>query len=393
MSALAYAENILRQTERRALRLPSRQQILKGTHSDKLDRWLGKGQTEVYSQMFRDWKGPPVALAGVPGAVYVGPGGDFCGPIEGGGFANLIDFAEQRQRRVFRKFAEQQRSKVHGFSSLSDLISEATTGGKSQMLLYSKSPTTATTVGNACSPWAFGALPATGGVGGTSGTGRKTTRTTTGALKQENAAGGDTLHLTTWTGQANAVSSLMLYDRLWDMTYNHATSTSTAIDASNRPDRYQTAALAPGNFIAGEITTALSATAHNLTVTYVDQDGNTAEAAAAYAAPVSAVAGRVQLVAGAWFVPLNSPDTGARYLTNVAQSTITSVTGVANWWVGHPIAMMPFPVANVPFVLDGINSAFNLQRVYDDACLAFYTPAVAATATINYTGVIQLVSG
>lgn len=366
----------------------------KHTHSDRLDRWLGAGQTEVYSQMFRDWYGPPVALAGVPGAVYVTGGGEFVGPIKGGGFANLVDFAEQRQRRVLRNWAERQSRTLNaGFSSLSDLISEATTGGKSRMLTYSKSPTTGTTAGNAVSAWAFGALPSTGGTGGTSGTGRKTIRTTAGALRFDNAAGGDQLHLTTWTGQASAVSSLMLYDRLWDMTYNHATSTSTAIDSANQPDRYQTSVLAPGNFVAGEITTALSATAHNITVTYVDQDGNAAEAAAAYAAPVSAVAGRAPLVAGNWFVPLKAGDTGARYLTNIAQSTITSVTGISNFWIGHPIAMMPFPVANVPFVLDGINSAFNLQRIYDDACLAFYTPAVAAAATITYTGLIQLVSG
>jgi hypothetical protein len=366
----------------------------KHTHSDRLDRWLGAGQTEVYSQMFRDWYGPPVALAGVPGAVYVTGGGEFVGPIKGGGFANLIDFAEQRQRRVLRNWMDRQsRTMNAGFASLSDLIAEATLGGKSQMLMYSKSPTTGTTAGNAVSAWAFGTLPSTGGTGGTSGTGRKTIRTTAGALSFANAAGGDTLHVTTWTGQANAVSSLMLYDRLWDMTYNHASSLSTAIDSANRPDRYQTLELAPGNFISGEVTTALSATAHNVTITYVDQAGNTAEAAAAYAAPVSAVAGRAPLVAGNWFLPLNAGDTGARYLTNIAQSTITSVTGIANYWVGHPIAMMPFPVANVPFVLDGINSAFNLQRIYDDACLAFYTPSIATTATINYTGLIQVVSG
>jgi hypothetical protein len=375
------------------MRLPTRQEILKGTHSDKLDRWLGKGQTEVYSQMFKDWKGPPVALAGVPGAVFVAPGGDFCGPIEGGGFASLIDFAEQRQRRVLRKYMEQQRSKLHGFSSLSDLISEATTGGKSQLLLYSKAATTATTVGNAFSCFNVGTLPSASGVGGTSGTGRKCVRTTTGALRQNNAGGGDTLHLTTWTGQATAVSSLMLYDRLWDMTHNHATATTTNVDASNRPDRYQTTDLAPGNFVSGEITTALSATAHNLTITYVDDAGNSAEAAAAYAAPVSAVAGRSPTVAGQWFVPLNAGDRGARYLTVVTQSTITSVTGVTSWWIGHPISMMPFPAANVPFVMDGINSAFNLQHIYDDACLAFYTPSIATTGSITYTGTIQAVSG
>lgn len=367
---------------------------MQSTHASKLDRWLGAGQTEFYSNMFRNWYGPPVALAGVPGAVYVTGGGDFVGAIRGGGLCNLFDFALQRQRRIVRNWFNRQKSMANtGFSSLGDLISEATAGGKSQLLMYSKSPTTATTAGNACSAFNVGALPAAGGVGGTSGTGRACADANTGALQFTNASGTDTLHLTTWTGQANAISSVMLADRLWDMTYNHATSTSTAIDSANRPTRYQTTPLAPGNFISGEITTALSDTAHNLTVTYVDQAGNAAEAAAAYAAPVSAVACRSPTVAGQWFVPLNSPDTGARYLTNIAQSTITSVTGTTSWWIAHPIAMMPFPVANVPFVLDGINSAFNLQRIYDDACLFFYTPAVASAATINYTGIIQLVSG
>jgi hypothetical protein len=368
--------------------------LLRPTHADRLDRWLGEGQTAVYSEMFKDWYGPPVPIAGVPGAVYIAGGGDFVGPIKGGGFANLLEFAHQRQRRILRNWLNRQsRTTNAGFASLSDLISEATAGGKSQLLMYSKSVTTATTVGNAISHFNMGTLPSASGIGGTSGTGRKTIRTTTGALRQANATGGDTLHLTTWTGQANAVSSAMLVDRLWDMTYNHATATNTAIDASNRPDRYQTSDLAPGSFISGEVTTALSATAHNLTVTYVDDAGNAAEAAAAYAAPVSAVAGRSPTVAGQWFVPLNAGDYGVRYLTNIAQSTITSVTGVTSWWIGHPISMMPFPVANVPFVLDGINSAFNLRRIYDDACLFFYTPMVAATGTIVYAGTVQVVSG
>jgi hypothetical protein len=344
--------------------------------------------------MFKGWPGPPVALAGVPGNVYVRggvDGGDFVGPLAGGGFANLIDFAEQRQRRILRNFMERQRRTLHGFSSLSDLISEATTGGKSQMLLYSKVPTTDTTAGNAMSCGNFGTLPVARGVGGASGTGVKCVRSTAGALGQANAAGGDTLHLTTWTGLASAISSLMLADRLWDMDYNHATATTTAVDSANRPDRYQTAALAPGNFITSEITTQ-PATAHTMTITYVDQDGNAAEAAAGYTDSLG-VAGRCDTPAGTWFTTLNSPDTGARYLTHVDQNTITSVTGHSTWMILHPIAMMPFPVANVPFVMDGINSAFNLQRIYDDAYLMFYTPAVVSAATITHSGMIQLVSG
>jgi hypothetical protein len=216
---------------------------------------------------------------------------------------------------------------------------------------------------------------------------------TTGALKVVQPSGGDQSHITTITLQASAVSSLLLFDCLWDMTYNHASATSTAVDASNRPTRYQTAALAPGNFLSSEITTALSATAHTITPTYVDQDGNTAEAAAAYSAAVSAVAGRANTPAGTWFATLNSGDTGLRYVTNIAQSTTASVTGVSTFFIGHPLALVPIPVANLPFIYDGINTAFSLERVYDGACLSFLTPAIATTGTITYNGLIRLVQG
>jgi hypothetical protein len=340
----------------------------------------------------RGWYGPPIPIANVPGHVYACGDGDFCGPIKGGYYSNLLDFAYGRVKSALRRSRHPGQLNA-GFTSLSDLISESTSGGKGQQFIFNTAATTATTAGNAFSCWNVGNLPAAGGTGGSSGTGRECTRTTTGALGQSNAGAGDTLHLTTITVQATAVSSLMLVDRLWDMTYNHANATTTTVDALNRPSRYQTAGLAPGNFISGEVTTGLSATAHNLTMTYVDQDGNTAEAGPTYAAPTSAVAGRSPTVTGSWFIELNTGDTGVRYLTQIAQSTITSVTGVSNFWIGHALALIPCPVANVPFIFDGINSAFNLERVYDGACLMFYTPRIATTGSITYNGVIKMVSG
>lgn len=366
------------------------------THAQRLERWAGADVVANLQQTMKDFprNAPPVAVAGMPGLVYVRGGGDIVGRLEGGYFSNAVDYNAQKYRGALKRWARQQARQANaGFTSLSDLISEATSGGKSQQLLFQKAPTTGTTVGNAVVARNIGNLPAARGTGGTSGTGVKATRATTGALKFANPTGGDQTHLTNISLQASAVSSLLLMDVLWDMTYNHASSTSTAVDSANRPDRYQTAALAPGNFISGEITSALSATAHNLTVTYVDDAGNTAEAAAAYAAPVSAVALRTPTVAGQWFVPLNSPDAGARYLTNIAQSTITSVTGTTTWFVAHPLALVPVYIANVPFFFDGINSAFSLERIYDDACLGFMTPAIAATGTITYNGLIRLVQG
>lgn len=366
------------------------------THAQRLERWAGPEVVANLQQTMKDFprNAPPVAVAGMPGLVYVRGGGDIVGRLEGGYFSNAVDYNQQKYRRVLREWAAlQQRQANAGFTSLSDLISEATSGGKSQQLLFQKAPTTGTTVGNAVVARNIGALPVARGTGGTSGTGVKTTSATTGALRFANPAGGDQTHLTTISLQASAVSSLLLMDVLWDMTYNHASSTSTAVDSANRPDRYQTSGLAPGNFLSGEITTALSATAHTLTATYVDDAGNTAEAAAAYSAPVSAVALRTPTVAGQWFVPLNTGDAGLRYVTNIAQSTITSVTGVTTWFVAHPLALVPVYVANVPFIYDGINSAFSLERIYDDACLSFMTPAIATTGTITYNGLIRVVQG
>lgn len=365
---------------------------MKSTNSQRLERWLGTECVERMSREMRGWYGPPIAVAGVPGRVYATGDGDFVGPIAGGYFGNLADFSRQRARRIMREWSmRQQYTAGAGFASLSDLISEATSGGKMQNLLFNKAATTATTAGNAFVARNVGALPSARGVGGTSGTGVKCTKATTGALSFANPTGGDTTHLVNFTVQATAASSLLLFDCLWDMTYNHASSLSTAVDSANRPDRYQSLTTAPGNFMSSEITTQ-PATAHTITVTYVDNADNTAEAATAFACSLG-VAGRTNMPAGQWFVTLNAGDTGVRYITNIAQSTITSVTGVSTFFIGHPLALAPCPIANMPFIYDGINSAFNLEQVYDDACLSFMTPGIATTGNITYNGIVRIVSG
>jgi len=230
-------------------------------------------------------------------------------------------------------------------------------------------------------------------VGGTSGTGVECTSATAGANKFDNPTGGDTTHITTVMAQANSVQSLMLFDCTWDMTYNHASSTSTAIDSANRPTRYQTGTTAPGSFLSNEITTTLSATAHTLTATYVDDQGNTAEAATAVSAGTGVTAGRTALPAGSWFLPLNAGDRGLRYLTNMAQSTVASVTGISTWFIGHPLVWIPMPLANVPHIYDGINSAFNLERVYDNANLSWMCPGIATTGAWTFSSQVRLVSG
>jgi len=361
---------------------------------NRVSRWLGQDLVENIEQNMKHWYGPPIPIATPMGSLYAKKGGDIVGKLQGGYYYGLADYTAEKFKAASRRVMRKQTLHA-GFSSLSDLISEATTGGKSQFLQFTKAGT-AGTAGRSNSLFNVGAWPAAGGTGGTTGTGRACTRTTTGALTQANAAGGDQLHLTTMTVQASVAGQMLLvYDRLWDMTHT-MTVDPRSCDAANVPTRYQTAALAPGNFFSGEVTTVLPAATPTITLNYVDQDGNSVTGSALSTIFSAAAVSTVPFTAPSWFYPLASTDTGLRSLQNSANAIDLSAamaSGVVTWFIGHPLAFIPMPLANTPVILDGINSAFNLQRVYDDACLSFMEISKGAVTATNWWGAIQLVSG
>lgn len=274
-----------------------------------------------------------------------------------------------------------------GFASLSDLIAEATSGGKRQDWTFYKSGSLAVAAAWA-SLWNVGALPAAGGAVTARPGGAVPVRTTTGALGQTNAAAGDTLHITTWYGQASAApNTLLIYDRIYHAgSIDHTIATAQSI--TGVPTRYDTTT-SPGNFAFLEVTSALGATAQNLTLTYMDQDGNAAEAAAALA--VIASSGLTRICHAPFFIPLNATDTGLRKATDVTFSA-GNTGGTSALVIGHPLAWLPQNKADEMQVMDGINSAFNLVRFLDNACVTFLELKGVATAT-NYTGSMTLVSG
>lgn len=361
-------------------------------HANRLDRWLGDGAAERISLSMVNWYGPPIPIYNVPGRIYATKGGDFCGALKGGFYGCLADYTYDRVKRAARKNLN---TLNMGFSSLSDLISEATTGGKAQNLQFTKSGTTGV-AGRSNSLFNVGSFPAAGGTGGTTGTGRVTTSATTGAMIQANPAGGDTLHITTITAQGSVgTQCLLLYDRLWDMTHT-MTVDPRSCDAANVPTRYQTAALAPGNFFSGEVTTVLPAATPTITLDYVDQDGNNVTGSALSTIASAAAVNTVPFTAPNWFYPLASGDTGLRSLQNSANAINLSAamaSGVVTWFIGHPLAFIPMPAANTPILVDGINSAFNLAQVQDNACLCFMELFKGATTATNWWGNIMLVSG
>lgn len=279
-----------------------------------------------------------------------------------------------------------------GFSSLSDLISEITTGGKRQDLNFTKAGT-AGIAARSNSLWNVGSVPGAGGIGGTTGTGVAKTRASTGALTQTNPGGADTLHIVGGVFQGTiGTQLLLLYDRLWDMTHT-MTVDPRAVDTANLPTRYQTAALAPGNFISGEVTTVLPAATPTITFSYVDQDGNAAEAGPALSTIASAAAvNTIPFTAPNWKYPINAADTGVRSITNVDLSAAMA-SGVVSWFIGHPLMWIPMPTANVPVVIDGVNSYIQLAEVLTGACLAFLEICKGATTATSWWGNVTLVSG
>ncbi len=373
------------------------------THSDRLERWLGADQVERISESMRHWHGGPIAVAGVPGAVFAARGGDFVGPIDGGGFANLYDYAERRVKAAARAARERderlrregiQRNHA-GFSSLSDLIAEAT-AGKARDFHFNKVGTTGV-IAATNSLWRVGAHPVAGAAAAAAPGGTVPTSASTGAFAFSNPTGGDTQHFVRGEGFTTVASNtLLLYDRLFAVAVNMNSTAPQAV--TGVPTRYQSTTpgaqdYAGSNFLFFECGTALAATAHNWTTClYTDQDGNTGATLPSLTGNSANIINRLDHPTGQWFAPLASGDSGILALTQVQLSAAVA-TGACDAVIGRPITFMPMPVANLGFIVDGINSAFNLVRIFDNACLAFLEILKPSTGATTYTGSFRTVAG
>jgi hypothetical protein len=366
-------------------------------NTSQLERWLGAEKVAEVAGLMEGWYGPPIALHGVPGAVYACAGG-FTGELRAGFEASALDRAEdvfRRLRRGSRRAAYRSLSTTYaGFASLSDLIAEAT-AGKRQEFQYQKVGTTGV-VAVTNSLWRVGNQPIAAANASNAPGGDAPTDATTGAFPFANPTGGDTLHFVSgYPNAAVAGNTLLLYDRIFQV---NKTMSSTATEAvTGVPTRYQSVTIgaadyAGGNFLFVEVGGALSAPAHNWTVClYTDQDGNTGATLPSLTGNGSAIVNRLDHPTSQWFAPLASGDSGVKALTQMQCSA--SITGTINFVVGHPIAWMPCPIANLTCVADGINTAFNLARVFDDAALALLEVVKPATTATTYTGTFTLVAG
>jgi hypothetical protein len=188
----------------------------------------------------------------------------------------------------------------------------------------------------------------------------------------------------------------MLYDRLFQVNKTMASTATEAV--TGVPTRYQSTTpgaqdSAEGNFLFVEVgLTALAATAHNWTVcTYTDQGGS-ASTLPSLTGNSGAIVNRLDHPTQQWFAPLESGDRGIRTLTQM-QCSASVATGEINFVIGHAIAITGHPLAALVSVLDGINSAFNLVRIFDDAALALLDFNKVNTTATTFNGIFRTVAG
>lgn len=387
---------------------------MKHTHSDKLERWLGADQVQALSNQFKDFY-YPVPLNGVPGKVFVMPGGDFTGEIQAGAYMSKHDGAAVTLRKILNaadrkvkhnkalgtlidliKAEGRMPASIGAFASI-DAVVAAFTGGKGQVMNFSKTGVASNAIGNANDLWTRVGSPAAGAAASAAPGGVAPTAATTGALGYKNLGTANKGHYLNWALSASVINnSLLLYDRIFAVS---KTMNSTATEAvTGVPTRY--VSTTPGNddYCGGNFlfpanpTTVLAATAHNWTVVqYTNQAGTTAQSAQSIAGVSACVVGGIDLAPGNWFIPLNAGDNGLTALSQM-QCSAAVATGTIDFVMGHIIGVNACPIANLACLDDGLYTSLNTTLIKDNACLSFLELPKPATTATTYSGILRCVS-
>jgi hypothetical protein len=267
------------------------------------------------------------------------------------------------------------------FTGIDDIVSEIG-AGKLQRLQFARTIDTGAT--SAAGRWH--SCLTTGGTGGamtltgTAGTGVAFTRSTTGALPLGADVSTDLRHMLSMMAYSAAAtlvpSVLMLTDIIH--VYPSCVLTGAPSTLSNHPtwtgtgDTRMTSAAG----VMASILTTTASTAGNgqITLSYLDQDGNAGTAGALYA-PATATptgcfwgAANAAVTLGPPVAALAAGDFGVQRVSSYAINT-GATTGVGAIILHRPICEIPIVAANTPGERSFLNDILTLPRVHDNACL------------------------
>jgi hypothetical protein len=245
-------------------------------------------------------------------------------------------------------------------------------GTKGAAMVFKSAGQPTTAANNWHSYWAATAIPAAGALAtGNTTAGIIPTEATTGAMPFADPPGGSNSYIMGATVNSTVSGVVLLYDRCFALgalvPANGAYAGPVTGTALDRP------ADGAGCIIAAEIVTALSATAHTVTITYTNQAG-TPSRTATVTLPASAPIGRV------FHATLQAGDSGVQRITGVSGSS--APTGTFNLLIIRPLLQVGV-VANVPARL-GIPEC-GLRPLYANTCAAlmFYNPVGTTAATLT----------
>lgn len=229
--------------------------------------------------------------------------------------------------------------------------------------------------------------------------GTAVSRATTGALSAglSNPTGADLKYLLT-VGFTSSVTlnMIILADILVAASSINANVNTSQTVNTTALTRY-TGTASAGNLLTFEVTTALGATASNLTVTsYTNSAGTGSRASSATAMTTSAIVGRLQPVLLGPYMNLQAGDIGVQSVQNV-QFSAAMGAGVLNLYIYRPLHFLPGVGANVYVERDSTVQIDGLTElvVGTDSQLGFLTFFVFpnTTSTGNVTAFLRTVSG
>jgi hypothetical protein len=276
-----------------------------------------------------------------------------------------------------------------GFTTYDSIINAITQGQKFRAD-WIKANTTAPVAANWYDMWPVGGMPAVGTYTGTASASRSLTDADVGAMAHGGNVSTATKHLLNVAlNSSGGTPTVMLYDRV--LTYEAVPFNAAAANTftnTNTAQRYASAGTS-GMKIAVTAQTVLGATASNITtLTYVNQAGTasrtmpttiTQVVTVSAAAPTATLGARFVATAAGQFLPFQAGDSGARSITNLTTSAAN--TGTLCFVLARPLCIIPTQAALSTTLMDTVMQVAGLERIFDGACLSFFTLFPTATAT------------
>ncbi|MBM3813449.1 MAG: hypothetical protein FJW20_17645 [Acidimicrobiia bacterium] len=220
-------------------------------------------------------------------------------------------------------------------------------------------------------------------------------RTSQGAIPLQNPASGSKYLLTLGVSvpSITGFSAILLADVLVAAANISATSTAAQTVNTAALTRWATG---DGVLMTLGVTTALGATASNVTISYTNSSGVAGRSTGAIAMTGSAAANRLQPGAGGFLIPLQNGDTGVRSIQTVTFSASMGA-GVLDIYLFKPLVLIPTVGANTFIERDSTVQIDGLTElpVGSDSqvgCLGCFA-LTGGTATSTLTGFLRTCNG